>query len=111
MLYAEISRARDRAELVTDDRVTLREQLEAATGERIAAPVAVVPVEDCDKHLACSMMATHLPEGAAACPGGRIRYWIASERYGRLGGLVFGAALWHRKARDRHIGRPQSARV
>ena len=35
--YVEISRARDRAELVTDDRVALKEQLEAATGERIAA--------------------------------------------------------------------------
>ena len=37
MLYVEISRARDRAELVTDDRAGLKEQLEALTGERIAA--------------------------------------------------------------------------
>ena len=36
-LYVEISRARDRAELVTDDAKTLRERIEAATGERIAA--------------------------------------------------------------------------
>ena len=36
-LYVEISRARDRAELVTDDTRALRERLEAATGERIAA--------------------------------------------------------------------------
>jgi len=36
-LYVEISRARDRAELVTDDAKALRERLEAATGERIAA--------------------------------------------------------------------------
>ena len=35
--YVEISRARDRAELVTDDRNALRETLEAVTGERIAA--------------------------------------------------------------------------
>ena len=35
--YVEISRARDRAELVTDDAAQLRAQLEAATGERIAA--------------------------------------------------------------------------
>ena len=35
--YVEISRARDRAELVTDDAKELRTQLEAATGERIAA--------------------------------------------------------------------------
>ncbi len=41
--YVEISRARDRAELVTDDRAALKEQLEAATGERIAALEAVAP--------------------------------------------------------------------
>ena len=35
--YVEISRARDRAELVTDDAKELRTQLQAATGERIAA--------------------------------------------------------------------------
>ena len=35
--YVEISRARDRAELVTDDAKALREQLETATGERVAA--------------------------------------------------------------------------
>ena len=42
-LYVEISRARDRAELVTDDRNALRERLETATGERIAALEAVEP--------------------------------------------------------------------
>ena len=35
--YVEISRARHHAELVTDDRRALRERLEAATGERMAA--------------------------------------------------------------------------
>ena len=40
-LYMEISRARDRAELVTDDRNALRERLETVTGERIAALEAV----------------------------------------------------------------------
>ena len=35
--YVEISRARDRAELVTDDAADLRAQLQEATGERIAA--------------------------------------------------------------------------
>ncbi|MDE0002616.1 MAG: relaxase domain-containing protein [Rhodospirillaceae bacterium] len=35
--YVEISRARHNAELVTDDAKTLRETLEAATGERISA--------------------------------------------------------------------------
>ena len=38
-LYVEISRARDRAELVTDDPGALRERLEAATGERVSALV------------------------------------------------------------------------
>ena len=37
MLYVEISRARDRAELVTDDKAGLKEQLETLTGKRIAA--------------------------------------------------------------------------
>ena len=41
MLYVEISRACDRAELVTDDREALREHLQALTGERIAALEAV----------------------------------------------------------------------
>ncbi len=40
-LYVEISRARDRAELVTDDAGVLCERLEAATGERIAALEAI----------------------------------------------------------------------
>ena len=35
--YVEISRARDRAELVTDDAKALRERLETATGERVSA--------------------------------------------------------------------------
>ncbi len=35
--YVEISRARDRAELVTDDAKALRERLETVTGERVSA--------------------------------------------------------------------------
>ncbi|MYF69679.1 MAG: hypothetical protein F4181_06760 [Proteobacteria bacterium] len=35
--YVEISRARNRADLVTDDAEALREHLETATGERVAA--------------------------------------------------------------------------
>ena len=41
--YVEISRARDRAELVTDDAARLRERLEATTGERISALEAIAP--------------------------------------------------------------------
>ncbi|MDE0704274.1 MAG: hypothetical protein OXH59_11175, partial [Rhodospirillaceae bacterium] len=49
--YVEISRARDRAELVTDDAKALREQLEAVTGERIAALEAIgeTPRPDMDR--------------------------------------------------------------
>ena len=39
--YVEISRARDQAELVTDDKAALKEQLKVVTGERIAALEAV----------------------------------------------------------------------
>ena len=42
-LYVEISRARDRAELVTDNRDALRDRLESVTGERISALEAVEP--------------------------------------------------------------------
>ncbi|MYF98129.1 relaxase domain-containing protein, partial [Candidatus Poribacteria bacterium] len=44
-LYVEISRARHRAELVTDDREALRDRLEAVTGERIAALEAIEPAK------------------------------------------------------------------
>ena len=39
--YVEISRARDRAELVTDDVQALKERLEAVTGERLSALEAI----------------------------------------------------------------------
>ena len=73
--------------------------------------VTVVPVGDGeDKRLARSMMATWHPKGEARCPGARVSYWITSSRHGRLGGLVFSAASWHHKARDRFIGWSQGAR-
>ena len=43
--YVEISRARDRAELVTDDAEKLKEHLEKATGERISALEGIGAVE------------------------------------------------------------------
>ena len=51
--YVEISRARDRAELVTDDAAELRAQLQAVTGERIAAleGIGEMPREAADKGL------------------------------------------------------------
>ena len=44
--YVEISRARHREELVTDDRKALGEHLEAATGERVAALEALRPAAE-----------------------------------------------------------------
>ncbi len=41
--YVETSRARNRAELVTDEALRLRERLEATTGERISALEAIAP--------------------------------------------------------------------
>ena len=41
--YVEISRARDRAELVTDEKAALKEQLESVSGERIAALEGIAP--------------------------------------------------------------------
>ena len=43
--YVEISRARHNAELVTDDATALRERLETATGERVAALEAIGGME------------------------------------------------------------------
>ena len=42
-LYVEIGRARDCAELVTDDAERLRERIETATGERISALEGIAP--------------------------------------------------------------------
>ncbi len=55
------------------------------------------------------MMATHHPEGDAACPGGRIRYRIRSSGRGIPGGFTVGAASRHHKGRGLHIGWSQAA--
>ena len=58
-----------------------------------------------------SMMALRHPQGAPLSPGARLRYWIVSERRGRLGGVGFKAAGWHSKARDAFIGWSPRARA
>ena len=62
--YVEISRARDRAELVTDDAAELRAQLQAVTGERVAALEGIG-----------EMPREHAGKGAEAgqAPGGKER--------------------------------------
>ena len=68
--YVEISRARDQAELVTDDAVRLQEQLEAVTGERISAlegiGEAAEKALDCDKNVGQGRGA--MPDGAERMP-------------------------------------------
>ncbi|MCY4590973.1 MAG: hypothetical protein OXE86_10555 [Alphaproteobacteria bacterium] len=64
--YVEISRARDRAELVTDDRAALKEQLEAATGERIAALEAVEPDKAKGREVGAETGQSVEPEGGAS---------------------------------------------
>jgi len=64
--YVESSRARDRAELVTDDREALKEQLEAATGERIAALEAVEPESAKGREASAETRRCVEPEGGAS---------------------------------------------
>ena len=58
-----------------------------------------------------AMMERRHPQGLPASPGARLRYWIVSERRGRLGGIGFRAACWHSKARDELIGWGPRARA
>ena len=58
-----------------------------------------------------AMMAQLHPQGSPLSPGARLRYWIVSERHGRLGGIGFRAAGWHSKARDDFIGWRPAARA
>ena len=73
--YVEISRARDRAKLVTDDAAELRAQLQAVTGERIAALEGI------------GEMKRETPGKAfeAALPGGRQREHETGPRAGKGG--------------------------
>ena len=83
-LYVEISRARDRAELVTDDRAALKERLEAVTGERIAASKrwsrngrrAARP----DWTRSGARVATTIPPNRGSGSGHRSRTWRTRER-------------------------------
>ena len=72
-LYVEISRARHHAELVIDDRDALRERLEAATGERIAALEAVEPDQAKGQEVGVDEGRTAGGEGDASVTQGRDR--------------------------------------
>ena len=74
-LYVEISRARDRAELATDDRGALRERLEAATGERIAAleSIGEMACEARDREAEAGRGGARGPDAGSGTEAGRNR--------------------------------------
>ena len=71
--YVEISRARDRAELVTDDAAELRAQLQAVTGERIAAleGIGEMPRETPEKSVEAARAADRQPDRGAGRDTGK----------------------------------------
>ena len=58
-----------------------------------------------------AMIETHHPEGWRRPPGGQVRYWLRSERYGLLGGIGFTAAGIQLGPRDAVIGWSGDAHV
>lgn len=73
--------------------------------------VTVTPVSAAEAGEWLSMMETHHPRGAPRLPGAAIKYWVRSERFGRVGGLSFHAASWRQSARDAFIGWSARART
>ena len=71
--YVEISRARDRAELVTDDAKELRAQLQAVTGESIAAleGIGEMPAVARDKTLDVGRLEGRSPDQGPESPAGK----------------------------------------
>ena len=71
--YVEISRARDRAELVTDDAAELRAQLQAVTGERVAALEGIGEMgrEAPEKSVEAGWAAEGQPDGRAGRDTGK----------------------------------------
>ena len=68
--YVEISRARDRAELVTDDTAELRAQLQAVTGERIAALEGIGEMKrEAPDRAAAAALGTERRADRGAAPG------------------------------------------
>ena len=78
--YVEISRARDRAELVTDDAAGLQTQLQAVTGERIAAleGIGEMPRQSPEKAAEAARTGVRQPDRGAGPGAGRERDGPAS---------------------------------
>ncbi|MDE0031532.1 MAG: conjugative relaxase [Deltaproteobacteria bacterium] len=82
--YVEISRARDRAELVTDDAPALKERLESVTGERISAlegiGEAVQPGHERDRKALPEPERQSPEESAPASPDREIEPTVSRDR-------------------------------
>ena len=78
--YDEISRARDQAELVTDDAAELRAQLQAVTGERIAAleGIGEMPREAAERAVELAPTSETRPGGGAGTSAEKEREGVAS---------------------------------
>ena len=73
--------------------------------------VSVDLVSEADRRCWDSMMESHHRGGWRRAPGGLLRYWIRSSRYGIVGGLCFTAAGLQLKPRDDYIGWSAAARL
>ena len=73
MLYVEIGRGRDCAEVVTDDKAALMEQLEAFTGERIEALEGIggMAREVQDREVDSGRGSATGPDTGSGCEAGR----------------------------------------
>ena len=103
-LYVAISRARDRAELITDDAWKLADQLERATGERIAALDGVALQAAHETAFAVAGRAERGPDHARHAPETTERGRGAGTRHktgrGRDGTLPEPGAGRHRGGRE-----------
>ena len=77
--YVAISRARDAADLITDDPERLADQLQRATGERVAALDAVAPEAELDVGKD-RQLAFDLEDGEAASPNDGVERALEVDR-------------------------------
>ncbi len=90
--------------------------LDALSGMRVRlsdlGEMSVAVVSDSQQRRSWdAMMEAWHPLGFKRAPGGQMRYWVISSRYGIIGGVGFAAASWHQKARDEWIGWSSDARA
>lgn len=98
-----------RSEISSEVLEGLPEQVKCGLGQ--LGQVEVVPVKSrLRRQMWKDMMQMFHPLGGRALCGEQIRYVVESEHFGVLGGLGFGAAIRHSRARDEWIGWSEKAR-